>query len=298
VYTMLLTGLVTSGLLVEQGTTGASTQTPANADPSLSPYLSIVEAYRGATESAATPGAVAPGQLVDENVTDSSGTYSLQVQPIVLNGQVLNGEFQLQAFDHQTYSLTTWVVGSNGYRSSPIQQLPSAVAPINSPTPVAAGTSTASANVATKAVRANVVVDRTGSGRRVTAHLVSAISGTDCSIYGYAPTTELTGFGWLIAGSSEIWCSPNGAGGDVLYSQLYEFYNWTWLYLNQQLETTGSSGAPWYAFFSTDYEPCNGYGTTNWVYQTEANGSVFFSGTEYWGSTGGTSGTVSCDPIY
>jgi hypothetical protein len=126
--------------------------------------------------------------------------------------------------------------------------------------------------------------------------LDNAIGGTDCNIYGYGPYTEASVFGWLIVGPSEIYCSPNPSGNDVLDSGIYEFYNWTWLHVNDTENSAGSGS--WYAYFVNDFTPCYGYGTTSWVYDTQAWGAAFFGGIEYWGSTGGSYNSVSCSATY
>ena len=278
----------------------ASAQTGPSSDGTLSQYTSIVEAYRGATLSNAGAEQVAPGQRIEQEVTDSNGSYSLQVSPIVLNGQVLNGVYQLQAFDHRTQSVTLWVVGSDGYQSTPVQEQPSSVAPINSTTPPTAvppQISAASAN-ATSGSKTVRKPDRKTQARP-SCHCPFGrhhLSGTDCYIYGYTPVTEYTEYGWLIDGASEDYCPTTPSTQDDLDSELYEFDDYTWLELNSTENATGVG--TWYTFWVDTYEPCNDYNTTSWVYNTQAYGAVTISGTEYWGSTGGNYRSVPCAPIY
>jgi hypothetical protein len=301
----VLTGVVTSGLLFGHSV-GAAAQTVGNSDPTLSQYTSIVETFRGATVDTVTSEPVASGQDIEQEVTDSDGSYYLQVQPIVLNGQVLNGDTQLQAFDLQTYSLTSWVVGSDGYLSSPIQEQPAAIAPIDSTTPVsttpvAPGDSIDSTKAASRAVppRAKLAVNFKRR-HHVTYRLEDSIGGTHCDIYGYAPKSEESEFGWLIDGDSEISCSLDYPGSQaiVLDSGLYEFDDWTWLYLNDTENETSVDAGPWYAFFVDDFEPCYDYGETSWEFNTQAYGNVEFGSTIYYGTTAGMYDSVSCSPLF
>ena len=127
------------GMAAVSAAAGASTVGPGVAAGSYGNYLAIVEAQRGGTiisvtgpPSAAGLGAQAPAPSPSPgavngtgslSVVDSKGSYFLQVKGLgSVPGLSTNGESTLSEFDKNAMTLTTWVVGSDGFVSSPIVQ--------------------------------------------------------------------------------------------------------------------------------------------------------------------------------
>ena len=220
-------------------------------------YLAIVEAHRGGTiisisgsPSSAGPEAPAPAPAPASgpsaspspaaadgtgslSVVDSKGSYFLQVKGLTaVPGLATNGESTLSEFDKNAMSLTTWVVGSDGFVSPPIVQPVSGGVPI----PMTSSGASETGAVTTPGATARV---RLASRRLPRASTAAAINNI-CSLYAVGPAVDWTEFGRLIEASALVECSyPSTI---TLSVELQQFVNWNWYTVNQRLRDWRADG--------------------------------------------------------
>jgi hypothetical protein len=287
-----------SGVVVLATSTGASPAKPAASEGGPGSYLALVEAFRGGTvvsvsgspnsgpASPTSPGSEAPtaaGATETLSVIDSKGSYLLQVKALQsVPGRSTGGESTLSVFDPSALTLTTWVVGSDGFVSAPVSQPVSAGVPI----PMSSSGASETGAATSSGVTARVELVK---HRLPTAHTAVVITNA-CDLYAVGPAVDYTESGRIIQSSGIVYCTyPSTIS---LWVYLQQFVNWSWYTVNQAVGT----GELTEFYTETANTVCNGWGTRTWVFNTYAQAQATLGNTAV--ANDDVEGSVPCDPIY